>query len=209
MKNVTRIMLQGVAAILPAVLTLYILFWLAATTEHLLGGIIQFIWPPAWYWPGMGLLLGVALAYGVGLLLEGWLMQRLLDWSEGLLNRIPLVKTLYGSVKDLIGFFAGNKAKSLEQVVTVVINSGGVPLRLLGFVTRNDFKGLPAGIGADDMVAVYLPMSYQIGGYTVMVPRSAVQTVSMTREQAMRFIITGGMSTDQPSQDDGTRSAIR
>jgi uncharacterized membrane protein len=73
------------------------------------------------------------------------------------------------------------------------VTIGDTPLRLIGFITREDFGDLPVGIGGDDAVAVYLPMSYQIGGFTTMVPRSAVQPVDMSIEQAMRFAVTAGM----------------
>ncbi len=197
MHNPGKTMVQGLLAMLPAVLTIYILFWLGSTAETFLGGIIQVVLPPGWYWPGMGLIAGLGVAFGVGLLLRGWLMRRTLAWGEALLNRIPLVKTVYGSVKDLTGFFSGEKDRQFGQVVTVEIQNGDVPMRLIGFVTRTDFAGLPAGLGGDDMVAVYLPMSYQIGGYTLIVPRRAVRPLAMSKQQAMRFTLTAGMSTEE------------
>jgi uncharacterized membrane protein len=145
----------------------------------------------------MGLLAGVTATFFFGLALNAFLVRRLLDLCEGLLNRIPLIKTLYGSVKDFIGFFAAKKEKEFNQVVTVELEFGGVPMRLLGFVTRNDFKGLPEGIGSEGEIAVYLPLSYQIGGYTVIVSRSAVQPVDISAHRAMGFIVTGGMITDK------------
>lgn len=204
-----RVMLRGLAAVLPAVLTLYILFWLGATAERLLGGMIQVVLPRRWYWPGMGLAAGLALAYGIGLLLEGWFMRRLLDWSELLLNRIPLIKTVYGSVKDLTGFFSGAKERQFGQAVMVEIENNGTRLRLLGFVTRTDFAGLPAGIGGPDMVAVYLPMSYQIGGYTLILPRTAVHPIPMAKQEAMRFALTAGMSTEELPSDKRNAAAPR
>ena len=68
---------------------------------------------------------------------------------------------------------------------------------MIGFVTRSDFSSLPAGIGEEGEIAVYLPLSYQIGGYTVIVPRSAVKPVNMSTHRAMGFVVTGGMTTDK------------
>ena len=67
----------------------------------------------------------------------------------------------------------------------------------VGLVTRSDFSDLPPGIGEEGEIAVYLPMSYQIGGFTVIVPRSAVRKVDISTHRAMGFIVTGGMSTDR------------
>jgi uncharacterized membrane protein len=196
-KRLGRIMFQGLMAILPAVLTLYILYWLLWSAETVLGAVIKALLPEGWYIPGMGLLAGVTATLFFGLALNAFLVRRLLDLCEGLLNRIPLIKTLYGSVKDFIGFFAAKKEKEFNQVVTLELEFGGVPMRLLGFVTRNDFKGLPEGIGSEGEIAVYLPLSYQIGGYTVIVSRSAVQPVDISAHRAMGFIVTGGMITDK------------
>jgi uncharacterized membrane protein len=83
-------------------------------------------------------------------------------------------------------------AKAFNQVVMVQI--GDSRARVLGLVTREDFSDLPPGIGAKDSVAVYVPMSYQLGGFTTIVPRSAIQPVNMTMEEAMRFAVTAGLS---------------
>ena len=72
---------------------------------------------------------------------------------------------------------------------------GSPPIRLIGFVTREDLSGLPKALGEDDRVAVYLPLSYQIGGYMLFMPRSALIPIDMSLEDAMRFSITAGMST--------------
>ena len=79
------------------------------------------------------------------------------------------------------------------QVVSVKLP--GTDWRLLGFVTRAEFDDLPAGIGAAGEIAVYLPMSYQVGGYTAIVPRDSARPVEMSREDAMKFILTAGLKT--------------
>jgi uncharacterized membrane protein len=83
------------------------------------------------------------------------------------------------------------------QVVAVTLP--GTSWRLLGFVTRAEFTDLPAGIGTASEVAVYLPMSYQVGGYTVIVPREAVRAIEMSREEAMKFILTAGLKSASPA----------
>ena len=125
------------------------------------------------------------------------LVRRLIALGEALMNRIPLVKTLYGSLKDFIGFFAAKRESQFNQVVTLDLEFGGTPMRMVGFVTRSDFSDLPPGIGGEGEIAVYLPLSYQIGGYTVMVPRSAVKAVNISTHRAMGFVVTGGMTTDK------------
>jgi uncharacterized membrane protein len=197
MKRLGKIMFQGLVAILPALLTLYILFWLVRSAETVLGGLLQVLLPGGWYIPGMGLLTGLVGTFLFGLALNAFLVKRLLALGESLMNRIPLVKTLYGSLKDFIGFFTAERDSKFNQVVTVDLDFGGTPMRMIGFVTRNDFSDLPAGIGNEGEVAVYLPLSYQIGGYTVIVPRSAVRKVDISTHRAMGLVVTGGMISEK------------
>ena len=197
MKRLGKIMFQGLVAMLPAILTLYILFWLVRSAETVLGALLKVLLPVGWYVPGMGLLTGLVVTFLFGLALNAFLVRRLLGLSEKLMNRIPLVKTLYGSLKDFIGFFAAKRDSQFNQVVTIDLDIGGTPMRMIGFVTRSDFSDLPAGIGDEGEIAVYIPMSYQIGGYTVIVPRSAVKQVNMSTHRAMGFVVTGGMTADK------------
>lgn len=196
MKRLGTIMFQGLAAMLPAVLTLYILFWLVSTAETFLGAALKVLLPVGWYIPGMGLAAGLVVTLLFGLALNAFLVRRMISLGEAAMNRIPLVKILYGSLKDFIGFFAARETQ-FNQVVTLELELGGVPMRMIGFVTRSDFSSLPAGIGVEGEIAVYLPLSYQIGGYTVIVPRTVVRPLDISVHHAMGFVVTGGMTAEK------------
>ena len=195
MKGFSKIFFTGLAAVLPVLLTLYILIWLGTQAESVFGGTIKLLLPHRWYTPGMGLVAGAALIFLVGLALRTWFMRRFFGLGERLLNRIPLVKVIYGSIRDLMSFFGG-KDQGFSQVVLVRL--GDTQMKLLGFVTREDFSGLPANLAGDGIVAVYMPMSYQIGGYTVLLPRSALEPLDMSMQEAMKFVVTGGMKAKSP-----------
>ena len=196
MKGVSKIFFTGLAAVLPVLLTIYIVSWLGTTAESVFGGIMQLLFPHRWYTPGMGLVAGLVLIFLVGLTLRAWAVRRLFRLGDQLLNRIPLVKAIYGSIRDLMSFFSG-KDQGFSQVVLVRL--GDSQMKLLGFVTREDFSDLPAGLAGEGVVAVYMPMSYQIGGYTVMLPRSAIEPVNMSMQDAMKFAVTGGMKAKVPT----------
>ena len=197
MKRLGRTLFRGLVAMLPAILTIYILYWLVRSTETVLGSMLKLLLPPGWYVPGMGLVAGLVVTFLFGMALNAFLVRKMLSLSEALMNRIPLVKILYGSLKDFIGFFATKRETQFNQVVTVDLEFGGMPMRMLGFVTCSDFSNLPDGIGASDEVAVYLPLSYQIGGYTVIVPRALVKPVEISTHRAMGFVVTGGLTADK------------
>ena len=147
MKRLGNIMFKGLVTMLPALLTFYILFWLVSSAETILGGMLDLLLPVGWYIPGMGLLAGLVAIFLFGLPLNAFLVRRLLDLGEKLMDNIPLIKTLYGSLKDFIGFFANKRDSQFNQVVTMDLEFGGKPMRMIGFVTCSDFSSLPTGIG--------------------------------------------------------------
>jgi uncharacterized membrane protein len=79
--------------------------------------------------------------------------------------------------------------------------------RLMGFLTRGEWDDVPEGIGDDDRVAVFLPMSYQLGGFTTIVPRSAVTPIDMSIEDAMTFCLTAGVKHSDQQHREGTPPA--
>ena len=200
MKHVTATFLRGLVTILPILLTVYIVWWLGTTAESLLGKPLKALLPPWIYHPGLGVAAGVALVLAVGLVMELYIARRIWSGLERVVLHIPVIKTVYGALKDFAGFISeSSKQSSMGQVVRVTV---APQMHLLGFVTRQDFAGLPAGIADQDTVAVYLPMSYQIGGYTLFLPRALVQPLDMSVEEALRFTLTAGMSLSARGGED-------
>jgi uncharacterized membrane protein len=195
-RKVWHILLKGLAAVLPVALTLYLVYWLGTSIERVLRPTILWVVPESLYLPGMGLATGLVLLFFIGLLVNAWIVQRLLQFGEQLLEKIPLIKSVYGALRDFMGYFsAAGQRRDLKQVVLVTLGD----TRLLGFITQERVEDLPGVSLQEDVVAVYLPMSYQIGGYTLYVPRSSLQPVDLSIEEAMRRILTAGLS-----QNDGT-----
>jgi len=188
MKQIGGILLKGLVTILPIGLTVYFVYWLGVTTESLLSKPIKFVVGDN-YWPGMGLVTGFVILFLVGLAVNAFVVRRVLGLGEDLLLRVPVVKTVYSAIRDMTRLVNTDKKKGdLDRVVTLDYGPG----KLIGFVTQEHAKTL--GIGGDeDMVAVYLPMSYQIGGYTLYVSRSQLHETDLTVEQAMRIVLTGGV----------------
>jgi uncharacterized membrane protein len=191
-KGFTRTFLTGLAALLPFTVTLALLWWLGSTAETMLGGLLRYVLPAPLYFPGLGLMAGIGLVFLVGLLLRAYVVQGLFSWLEGWMQRIPVVKTVHGIVRDVMGVFSGDLDKKFGDAVVVTLP--GTDFRLVGFVTRRDFEGLPGNLGSENTIAVYLPMSYQIGGYTVMLPRERVEPLGLSLEDAMRYTLTAGVS---------------
>jgi len=190
MKRIARFFFDGLLALMPLAVTLYILAWLFRTLETVLGGALQWAMPEAWYVPGMGIALGVVAIFILGVLLRLWLFRKAVDLVDAVFDRVPLVKSIYSAVKDLTKLFRGSGADQGKRVVMVDMPGGAGAL--IGFVTRDQFDDTPDGIGERGQVAVYLPMSYQLGGYMIVVDQERVRSVDMPVEDALRFALTAG-----------------
>ncbi len=189
MKNLGRIFLTGLVAVVPLALTAALLVWLGLNAEKLLGAMVRFVLPDAWVFPGLGVILGIGLVFGIGVLMQLWVVQQLFNLGEAVLGRIPLVKTVYGSIKDIMDMFSRGDREGAGR--PVIVRLPGRDEAVLGFVTRSS---VDARFGAnDDTIAVYMPMSYQVGGYTVLMPRDRVEPLEVGAQEAMRFVLTAGM----------------
>jgi hypothetical protein len=126
--------------------------------------------PENWYIRGMGLVGGIAIVIAIGLLSQILLFRKLIEFGEAILDRMPVVKSVYRATKDFVEYFSGDDEGKFNQVV--LVRHPDLKISLLGFITREDFSTLP--FGKEDEVAVYLPLSYQIAGYTIFVFRPGV-----------------------------------
>lgn len=194
MRRLWNTFLKGVAAILPVGLTIYVVYWLATTAESMLSGPLRVVLPRGHYWPGLGLLVAFLLILLVGVLVDAYLVRRAFRFGESLLARIPIVKTIFGALKDFTRFLpAGGKARDLKRVVLWRFGAA----RMVGFVTEDHLNPKLFGGDSEDIVAVYFPMSYQIGGYTLYLHKSELEETQLSVEEAMRMVLIGGV-TSQP-----------
>lgn len=191
-KQISGNILTGLVTILPIVLTLYFLYWLAVSAESLLGGVFRWFVPDFLYVPGMGLLAGLALLFMIGLLMHAYVFQRLFAKAESLLFHMPVIKTVYRAIRDFFDYFSASKNKEFEHVVAVTL--GNTDMEVIGFMTQTNSEEMPKDFGKDAHVLVYLPMSYMIGGYSVLLPRSSVRPLPISMEEAMRFTLTAGVA---------------
>ena len=196
MRWLWTIFFKGLAAVLPVVLTLYLLFWLGTTAESILGQGLRVAVPDHSYWPGLGLIVGIAFIFCIGLLVNAYVVRRVIQYGESLFERIPIVKTIYGTFKDVTRFLPeGGKHRDLKRVVTWRWGNAHV----IGFVTEDQVDPRVGGEEASDLVAVYFPMSYQIGGYTLYLPREELRETELSVQEAMRLVLLGGVTSRTPA----------
>jgi uncharacterized membrane protein len=186
----TKYFFRGVLVLIPIAVTVYAVWWLVGTLRPLFG------------WVGgvvggdtatllkeiLGVALSVVVITVLGMTASSYVGGRLVAAVERLFDRVPLVKLLHTSIKDLLGAFVGDK-KSFETPVLVSLGGDGAA-KVAGFVTREDL----AFLGAEGHVAVYLPQSYNFAGNLLVVPRSRVQPVPASSSDVLAFLVSGGVS---------------
>lgn len=192
-KQLYQYFFRGLITALPLGLTVYLLFLFLSWSETLAKQLIlPFI--GKFYVPGMGLLLGISGIVLLGMLMSQRGVGRLLMLVELPFTNLPVVKSIYSSLKSFADYFSPQRDRTTQQTV-VTLKMPGQALEVVGLVTRQQVDDLPAGFLQGDRVAVYLPMGYMIGGYTVFVPRDWVQPINMSVEEAMRSSLFAWMST--------------
>jgi uncharacterized membrane protein len=147
--------------------------------------------PEAWLGvrlPGLGIVLVVVGTTLAGYLVTHFFTRRWAAAIDAAMQRLPLVKLIHGSIKDLIGAFVGDKA-SFDSPVLLQLGAGG-DVTVLGFVTRSDLGRLDL----PGWVAVYVPQSYNFAANLVLVPRERVRQVDLPASEVMTFIVSGGLS---------------
>lgn len=198
MKRLITTMLQGLGAILPLALCIYLLYWFFSKAESLMKSLYLSVVPVDFYFPGLGILLALVLLFVAGLLVQIFFIRYFLDLTEKLIDRIPLVKSLYNGIKDFVSFVASPSEPEDRKVVAVNMSDGS---KLIGLITAEEtakklFKGEDA-----ERVGVYIPMSYQISGYTIYVERDRLEPLDIGVEEAMRICMTAGMGVGKSETD--------
>lgn len=178
MKRIGQYFLQGLLFLIPLFVTLYVIYWIFIKIDTVLTLPV----------PGLGFIVTLVFITFIGFVASNFLTQRIVHLVDRLFARLPLVKMLYTSIRDLVNGFIGDK-KSFNRPVQVVIDREN-NLRVLGFATRESLDS----IGIKDSVAVYLPQSYNFAGNLIIVAKEQVTPMSADPGQVMKLIVSGGVA---------------
>jgi uncharacterized membrane protein len=170
---------RGLVVVAPVALTLYICWVLFLRIDGWLGIPI----------PGAGFVITIALITLIGFLASNLIARSLLGLVERVLERLPFVRLLYTSTRDLFDAFVGEKRRFDKPVLFSLAPHSGV--RAFGFVTQQSLDEL----GVNDAVAVYMPQSYGLAGNLLVVPASQVTPLLAESTSVMAFIVSGGVTS--------------
>ena len=187
MKKSLRYFIQGLVITVPVGITLIVVYkiisWVGSLFD-IFGTIVSPVIDPF-----IILLTAILLIFLMGLLGSSIILRPMFRLFDNALEHTPFIKTIYGSIKDLISAFVGSK-KRFNKPVLVTINKEN-NIQQLGFITQEDLSELNLNKGT---VAVYVPMSYSLSGNLLIVPTQNITTVDASSSEVMKFIVSGGVT---------------
>jgi len=202
--RIFQFFLQGLVVIAPIGITLWVVLTLFNTVDDILPNFLHVLFPN---WiernaegsiekiPGLGFIVVIVLVIIIGWISSLFVVGKLVDLFDKILESTPGIKFIYSSVKDFLGAFAGNKKKFDKPVL---VNVDGNDVWRIGFITREE----NADLAMDDYITVYVPHSYAISGITYIVPTSKIKILKgISAANAMKYTVSGGV-TDLLDEND-------
>lgn len=190
-------LLAGLVAVVPAIFTIYILIvfiqFLESSTKSVLLTVIE----EHQYIPGVGIVIFIAVLFIAGSLLKMASMNYIYTIVEKRIQQVPLAKSIYSGVKDMMGVLSDTTELNQPVLLTLPGDYGSV----VGFITnKRPVDSIPAL--TEEQVAVYIPMSYQMGGFTVYTSSENLCMIDADKEDVLRFVLTAGMRKQEAEKVD-------
>ncbi len=183
-------LVRGALVILPIAAALFFIYWAVSKLDSALN-LSDVIWVDQYgkpiYIPGLGILTVMIFLIVVGIIVTNFVTDPIKKWFSSWFKRLPVFNVIYTSFKDLTEAFVGDDKKFNEPVVVEVNETG---LKKIGFLTQKDLSK----IGYPGEVAVYFPLSYSFAGQLCIVNADRVKPLKMSASEAMKFIVSGGVS---------------
>lgn len=182
--------LRGLLLLVPIVVSIQFLVWLARTVELQLKPLFELVLPPGTYFPGLAVLLFLVGAFVLGLMTRHVLMRKTVATLEAVLAKTPVIGSIYPLVRQLTDMLADRGVDEDSKVVLVTLP--GEAGKAIGLVMLQGGRDTPGWLPANcDLV--YLPMSYQMGGYSLVLPRERLQPLNMKTGEALQMVLMGGI----------------
>lgn len=202
MKRAIQYLLKGLTILLPIVVTIALVHWFLVTIETWLRPMWEAILGDKYYFPGLAFISFVVIAVIVGFSARWRFINNLWQLPGKIMERMPVLRSLHGTITDVFDLMSG---KSFTDESVVLVTLPGADVKLIGIVTKRPGEKADrlSSLLEDEEIAVFLPMSYNVGGYMIMVPRSSVKALDMSPADAMQLTISGGLGKARnQTQDD-------
>jgi uncharacterized membrane protein len=178
MRSLLKFFLRGLVVITPIVVTVWICVKIFETIDGWLG----------FRYRGVGFVATIVLITAFGFIASSFVTRGLIAMLEDVLERLPFVRLLYTSTKDMLNAFVGEKRR-FDKPVLVTLSADGT-VKTIGFLTADSLSAL----GVTDHVTVYVPQSYGFAGNIIVVPATHVRRIDADAADVMAYIISGGVT---------------
>ena len=178
MKRISQYFLQGLLFLIPLFVTLYVIYWIFIKIDRVLDLPV----------PGLGFVVTIVFITLIGFIASNFLTRNIVHLVDKVFARLPLVKMIYTSIRDLVNAFVGDK-KSFNKPVQVAVDREN-NIKILGFATRDSLET----IGIKGSMAVYVPQSYNFAGNLIIVKKEQVIPLEIDPGEVMKLIVSGGVS---------------
>lgn len=191
-RNVTGNLINGALVILPFLLSFYFLYWFAGMFDRTVSGILSPLGLGKDLPFGIGIAAGLVLIYVVGEISKYFVADRVKEWLERLIESVPILGSIFGSIRDITDYLKNSGVAAQGKAVIVTFENPN--FKIAGFLTRTDLDTLPTTDRLDDLVAVYIPLAYMVGGgFTVFVHKNQVHELEMPFDKAMQANLSAWM----------------
>ncbi|MDI9332905.1 MAG: DUF502 domain-containing protein [Cytophagales bacterium] len=198
MTSLRKWFFAGLLVLVPLAITIWLLEWAISSLDKTLLLLPQTWQPDNWlgvHIPGFGVILTLVVLLSVGALVSNFLGKRIIGWWDALLGRIPVVRSIYSSVKQVSDTLFSENGNAFRQAVLVEWPRQGV--WTIGFVTGvpsgDVLHSLQHGI-TEDYLSVYVPTTPNpTSGYMMMFKKSDCQALSMSVDEALKYVVSMGV----------------
>lgn len=189
-----RYLIAGLIVWVPLGITIWVIHWLLTSLDQILLVLPTNLQPRQLFGfdiPGLGVAVAFVILFLTGIVAANFFGQRLIHAWEAILGRIPFVKSIYSSVKQVSDTLLSGKGNAFRKALLIEFPRPGC--WTIGFLTGTPAGAVATWLGSEH-VSVYVPTTPNpTGGYFVMVPKAQVHELAMTVDEALKYIISMGV----------------
>lgn len=194
MKDIGQVFFKGALVLLPLFVSIYVLIWLTAGIDGIFERIVKTFDPTIEVPSGLGLICGIGVIFLVGITSEFFIAKFIRELVQKLMDKIPGIGAIFNALKNLADYLNPNNSAARGKTVAVHFPSreaSDKKFKIIGFMTQSSLSKMPKGMNDEDMVTVFVPMSYQMGGFSIFVKKTQVEEIDLPFEKAMQGALTG------------------
>lgn len=191
-RDISDSLLKGAFVLLPFLLSFYFLFWFADLFDRTFTGILAQLGISKDLPFGIGIIVGLIVIYLIGRTSEAFLAKYINGFLEKFIKKVPILGSIFSSLRDLTNYFKAGDGTPNGRAV--IVSFDHLNFKIAGFLTRGDLSTIPTKDNLTDLVAVYIPLAYMVGGgFTIFVNKNQVQDLDMPFDKAMQANLSAWM----------------